>query len=83
VGAQLVALIKRELIRPDPDGPQRFACRHPLVRDAVYASVPKQVRADLHERLARVASADGEVADFHRARAERLREELGLPLADD
>ena len=83
VDAQLVRLIRKEFVRPEPDVEHRFAFRHPLVRDAVYASMPKQARAALHERLAelherRGESADGELVGFHLDRARRLRGELGL-----
>jgi DNA-binding SARP family transcriptional activator len=88
VDAQLVALIRRELVRPEPDAEQRFSFRHQLVRDAVYASVPKQARAELHERLAtllerRSESDGGELVAFHRERARRLRDELGPRLDAD
>ena len=84
VDAQLVALIRREFVRPEPAAEQRFAFRHPLVRDVVYASVPKQARASLHERLAerleRGPQSSGEEAvAFHRERARRLSAELGVP----
>jgi predicted ATPase len=83
VDAQLVRLIRKEFVRPEPDVEHRFAFRHPLVRDAVYASVPKQARASLHERLAELLErshegADDERAGFHLERARRLRAELGL-----
>jgi predicted ATPase len=83
VDAQLVGLIRKELVRPESDVEHRFAFRHPLVRDTVYGSVPKQARAGLHERLAELLersgdSADGELVRFHLERARRLRGELDL-----
>jgi len=78
VDAQLVQLIRRELVRPDPAAEQRYSFRHPLVRDVVYASVPKQTRAELHERLAS-AGPGRAAARFHRDQARNLRAELGLP----
>jgi predicted ATPase len=54
VGAHLVALVRKEFVRPDraqlrgADG-YRFA--HILVRDAAYAAMSKELRADLHERF--------------------------------
>ena len=55
VGAHLTALVRKELIRPE--GPQfvgedAFRFRHLLIRDAAYDSLPKEARAELHERLA-------------------------------
>ena len=37
----------------DAAGEDRWAFHHALVRDAAYDSIPKQTRADLHERYAR------------------------------
>jgi class 3 adenylate cyclase/tetratricopeptide (TPR) repeat protein len=55
VGAQLLALVRKELIRPHrwgsrPDDAFRFG--HVLIRDAAYASISKQARAVMHERFA-------------------------------
>jgi class 3 adenylate cyclase/tetratricopeptide (TPR) repeat protein len=55
VGAALAALVRKELIRPDrPElaGEDAYRFRHVLIRDAAYETLPKSVRADLHERLA-------------------------------
>jgi class 3 adenylate cyclase/tetratricopeptide (TPR) repeat protein len=54
--ANLAALARRELIRParpDLAGEEAYRFSHILIRDATYALMPKQRRADLHERLAR------------------------------
>jgi predicted ATPase/class 3 adenylate cyclase len=51
----LLALIRRDLIRPDAAdfvGEEAYRFRHGLIRDAAYRSLPKNVRADLHERFA-------------------------------
>jgi len=45
----LMTLARKELLRP-PDSARTFAFRHALIREAAYAALPKQVRADLHER---------------------------------
>jgi DNA-binding SARP family transcriptional activator len=53
--AHLRVLVRRELIRPHRSlfaGDEGFQFRHTLIREAAYASVPKEVRADLHERYA-------------------------------
>jgi class 3 adenylate cyclase/tetratricopeptide (TPR) repeat protein len=55
VGAYLTALVRKELIRPDRaqfEGEDGFRFRHLLIRDAAYDSLPKEARAELHERLA-------------------------------
>ena len=51
----LRALVSRDLIRPetaDFAGEKAFRFRHGLIRDAAYRSLPKNARADLHERYA-------------------------------
>jgi predicted ATPase/class 3 adenylate cyclase len=51
----LLALVSRDLIRPDTAdfaGEKAFRFRHGLIRDAAYRSLPKNARADLHERYA-------------------------------
>jgi predicted ATPase len=72
-------LVRRELVRPDEAG--RFRFRHQLIREAAYASMTKQARAELHERLADVLGAEGiepDVLAYHRERAGRYRAELAL-----
>ena len=52
---RLTALVRKELIRPDRPqipGEDAFRFRHLLIRDAAYDSLPKAVRAELHERFA-------------------------------
>src|SRR5919106_875885 len=54
--SNLAALTSRELVgpaRPDFEGEQAFRFSHILIRDAAYALIPKQRRAELHERHAR------------------------------
>jgi hypothetical protein len=51
----LLALVRRDLIRPEAPsfaGEKAYRFRHVLIRDAAYRSLPKDVRADLHERFA-------------------------------
>ncbi|HEY6707013.1 MAG TPA: AAA family ATPase, partial [Actinomycetota bacterium] len=53
--AGLLALVRKELLRPAQaplGGRDGFQFRHQLVRDAAYDSLPKQTRAELHERYA-------------------------------
>ncbi len=92
VDRHLAALLRRELIRPDRSsfsGDEAFRFRHVLIRDAAYDAIPKEVRADLHERFgAWLLQASGarvleheEVVGFHLEQAFRYREELG-PLGE-
>ena len=51
----LQALVRKELIRPDRTdlpGEDAFRFRHLLIRDAAYEAMPKELRAELHERFA-------------------------------
>ncbi|WEX89665.1 AAA family ATPase [Sinorhizobium garamanticum] len=51
----LLALVRRDLIRPEAPsfvGDKAYRFRHLLIRDAAYRSLPKNARADLHERFA-------------------------------
>jgi class 3 adenylate cyclase/tetratricopeptide (TPR) repeat protein len=55
VGARLQALLRKELIQPEPSpfaGEDAFRFSHILIRDAAYESMPKRTRADMHERFA-------------------------------
>jgi class 3 adenylate cyclase len=89
LGRRLMALVRKELLRRDRSttiGDEAFQFRHMLVRDAAYAALPKEQRADLHARFAdwleRVA-ADRlveveEVVAYHLEQAHGYRVELGL-----
>ena len=91
VTGRLVALVRKELVRPEPtqlpdDEAYRF--RHVLIRDAAYDAIPKAVRAELHERLAgwledrREGSGElDEIIGHHLERAARYKQELGQPNA--
>ena len=88
VRSRLLALARKELIRPDrPEfaGEDAFRFRHLLIRDAAYQAMPKEQRADLHERFAgwlaeaareRMAEYE-EILGYHLEQAYRYREELG------
>ncbi len=55
VGTRLAALVRKELIHPDQAqvaGEDAYRFRHMLIRDAAYETLPKAVRAELHERFA-------------------------------
>jgi class 3 adenylate cyclase/tetratricopeptide (TPR) repeat protein len=87
VGAALMSLVRKELIRPHrssarPDDAFRFA--HVLIRDAAYAGIPKETRADLHERFGNWVSTTAgdrafefeEIVGYHFEQAYRYREQL-------
>jgi class 3 adenylate cyclase/tetratricopeptide (TPR) repeat protein len=90
IGHQLMDLVRKELIRPDRaeiPGDDAFRFRHLLIRDAAYQAMPKEVRADLHERFAgwmqtirRIAEVD-EIVGYHLEQAHTYLMELGP--ADD
>jgi len=54
VEPQLAGLVRKELIHPAPPtlAGDAFRFRHLLIRDAAYDALPKETRADLHERFA-------------------------------
>lgn len=90
VGALLVDAVRRNLIRscesrlPHDEG-YRFV--HALVRDAVYQAMPKELRAQLHERFAdrieeTLGSRSGELEEilgYHLEQAAHAKQELGRP----
>ena len=85
---RLARLARRGLIRPDrsdfPDD-EAYRFRHLLIRDAAYAALPKQERAELHQRFAgwleRRSETDRNEYDlilgYHLEQAYRYRVELG------
>jgi predicted ATPase/class 3 adenylate cyclase len=53
--SRLMSLVRKGLLRPDvsPAGREEaFRFRHALIRDAAYDRLPKDLRAELHERFA-------------------------------
>ena len=86
--SHLTSLVRKELLQParsrDVDGGQ-YRYRHILLRDAAYESLPKQTRAELHERFAewledRVGERIEEHEEFigyHLDQAQRYLGELG------
>jgi class 3 adenylate cyclase/tetratricopeptide (TPR) repeat protein len=89
VPSRLLALARKELIRPDRSefaGEDAYRFRHLLIRDAAYQAMPKEQRADLHERFAswleRVAgdrvSEYEEILGYHLEQAYRFRAQLGM-----
>ena len=86
--AHLLTLVRKELIRPGEavfPGDDAFSFGHILIRDAAYAAMPKELRAQLHERYAdwlerqagdRIREYE-EILGFHLEQAYHHRAELG------
>jgi tetratricopeptide (TPR) repeat protein len=86
VGGHLLTLVRKEFVRPDRaelPGDDGFRFGHILIRDAAYESIPKRLRAELHERFAdwiesRLGdNASPEILGYHLEQAYRYRVELG------
>ncbi len=88
VDRSLTALVRRDLIRPDRStigDDDAFRFRHILIRDAAYRSLPKETRAELHERFADWLEATAparmdefeEIVGYHLEQACRFLAELG------
>ena len=76
LGGDLLALVRKEFVRPDRSlfpGDDGFRFNHVLIRDVAYASMPKELRADLHVRLAGLARG------ARPRRADRARRDRRLP----
>jgi class 3 adenylate cyclase len=89
----VLSLVGKELVRETRStipGEDAFEFRHILIRDAAYAAVPKERRADQHRRFAewelRIAGdrseEQEEIVGYHLEQAFRYREALG-PLDED
>ena len=90
VPGDLQTLVQKELISPDSPslaGEDAFRFGHILLRDAAYRGLPKQARAELHERFAgwleekageRAAEYE-EILGYHLEEAYRLNAELAPP----
>ena len=86
-GRHLEALVHKDLIRPGrgPTGEDLFRFRHVLIQQTARGGVPKELRAELHERFARwlVQTAGPriteveEIVGWHLEQAYRYRDELG------
>ncbi|MEO8293674.1 MAG: adenylate/guanylate cyclase domain-containing protein [Actinomycetota bacterium] len=86
VAGRVQQLLRRDLIGPDRSdmpGQEAFRFHHALLREAAYAMLPKQTRAELHERFAewldeRRATLDvDEFVGYHLEQAHAYRVELG------
>jgi class 3 adenylate cyclase/tetratricopeptide (TPR) repeat protein len=86
VQRNLLALVRKELIRPDHSSPDDdvYRFRHLLIRDAAYAALSKELRAELHAGFADwLVSAAGErsgeydeIVAYHLEQAHLYRAEL-------
>jgi DNA-binding SARP family transcriptional activator/class 3 adenylate cyclase/tetratricopeptide (TPR) repeat protein len=84
VASPLVSLVQKQLIRPDRSdlpGEDVFRFAHVLIREAAYQGVPKQRRAELHERMAgwleQQPAAGDESVGYHLEEAYRHLAGLG------
>ena len=85
VAGRLQALVRKGLIKPDVRtfaGEDGFRFGHILIRDAAYDSMPKRLRAELHERFAawaeqRIGAELDEIIGHHLEQARSFRIELG------
>jgi hypothetical protein len=80
----IASLDQRGFVHPEEEAAGRWRFTHAMVREAAYRGLSKEVRAELHERLADwIADEDGDRPDVdesvarHLERALHLREELG------
>jgi class 3 adenylate cyclase/tetratricopeptide (TPR) repeat protein len=87
VDARLLSLTRKDLLAPMPGREDAYRFRHALIRDAAYAGIPKELRAQLHERFANWAIGTNagrageldEIVGYHYEQAYRYREQLGPP----
>ena len=87
VADSLGTLVRKDLIRPERVRPGRAHVPLPpsTIRDAAYESIPKEARAELHERFGRWLERSAgeraieyeEVIGYHLEQAYRYRVELG------
>lgn len=83
IGRHLDALSRKEFIKPA--GREDFRFGHVLIQQAAYRAVPKERRAEHHERFATWLTAGAielageldEIAGYHLEQACRYRKELG------
>src|ERR671931_2173995 len=81
----LLKLARKDLLAARPGREDAYRFRHALIRDAAYAGVAKELRAQLHERFADWAAGTSagragetdEIIGYHLEQAFRYREQLG------
>jgi class 3 adenylate cyclase/tetratricopeptide (TPR) repeat protein len=88
VAPALRELVRKGLVRPDASLPGRddgYRFGHVLIRDVAYEAMPKELRAELHERFPDWIEENAgeraleleEIAAYHLEQAHRYRTELG------
>jgi DNA-binding SARP family transcriptional activator len=84
IATHLVSLVHKQLVRAersDLPGQDAFRFAHALIREAAYQGMPKQLRAELHERVAhwlqKWPGAQSETIGHHLSEAYRHLSELG------
>jgi tetratricopeptide (TPR) repeat protein len=90
VDALLLSLARKDLLTAKPGREDAYRFRHVLIRDAAYAGIPKELRAQLHERFADWAARTNagrageldEIVGYHYEQAFLYRQQLG-PLDDN
>jgi len=90
IDARLLSLARKDLLAARPGRDDRYRFRHALIRDAAYAGLSKELRAQLHKRFAAWAARGNagrageldEIIGYHLEQSFRYREQLG-PLDDD
>ena len=93
-GGHLQTLVRKGLILPERSslaGEDAFRFHHLLIQEAAYQGLPKERRAELHERFARwIEEHSGdrvleyeEVVGYHLEQSHRYRVELGASPADE
>jgi tetratricopeptide (TPR) repeat protein len=75
----LDALVRKQLLGRDDE---RYRFAHQLIRDAAYESIPKLVRAELHELVAERFADDDAIVGHHLERAYRCRADVDPESAD-
>ena len=89
MGRALQSLVRRELLQPQPSelvGEDSFRFAQTLMRDAAYNALPKERRAELHEKVAAWLTARAgdrvdeyeEILGYHLEQAALLRRAVGL-----
>jgi class 3 adenylate cyclase/tetratricopeptide (TPR) repeat protein len=93
VGGRLQMLVRKGLIAPERStlaGEDAFRFHHILIQDASYQALPKERRAELHERFAGWIEGHAgdrtlefeEVVGYHLEQAHHYRTELGMTGAE-
>jgi tetratricopeptide (TPR) repeat protein len=91
IDARLLDLVRRDFLSARPGREDAYRFRHVLIRDAAYAGIPKELRAQLHERFAGLAEGTpsgrageiDEIIGYHLEQAFLYRKALGPVTADD